>query len=57
MFEVAGATSMYKWIKAISMRSYTLAYHLELREHVDGKASMDLKEETSKLKSAHVKEV
>ena len=57
MFKVAGATSMYKWIKAISMRSYTLAYHLELREHVDGKASMDLKEETSKLKSAHAKEV
>ena len=57
MFEAMGAMGMYKWIQAVSSRSCEIAHHLELREHCDGKAVTELKEELSKLREAHSKEI
>ena len=57
MFEVAGATSMYKRLQAVSLHSWAIAHHLELREHFDGKSISKLKEKLVKLREAHFREI
>ena len=39
------------------MRSCTIACHLELREHSNERAIIELKQEIAKLKLAHAEEV
>ena len=49
MFKAVGAYGMYRWIYTMSMHSYAIAHHQELKERSDGKAILELKEELSKL--------
>ena len=48
---------MYKWIQTVSLRSYAIACHLKLRDRFDRKVITELKEEISKLKGMHAKEI
>ena len=57
IFEVAGATKMYKWIQVVCLRSYTITRHLELRERSDSTDIIELKEELMKLREAYSREI